>query len=355
MFVEYSYKEWKAAQGQVREEVASEMSGFSVDQQKASYVRQNLAEQHRWCRIYKPNKHHLHQRSIAKPSVAEENDFFCEQKGLAMGTFKVARSLFAILLGISCAPAMAAEVDAKDAKDEITTDRPDFVESSNVVGKGRWQIETSVAAERSHRDGVRERLLSTPTLLRVGLTDTLEFRLETDGRLQSQLRIDGAAPVTTNGYADTAIGIKWHALDALGGMPSIGVLAHLDLDSGSGPFRANGKGGSLRLVAEWELPGDMSLGVMPGLSTQHDEQGRRYTAGIFGIVLGKEFSQRWRGFAELSAPTIASSAHGGTVAALDIGTAWLLTPTAQLDTAISRGLNKHTADLAWTVGLSIKF
>jgi len=47
---------------------------------------------------------------------------------------------------------------ASAAEEAIATDRPDVVESSDVVGHGRFQIETSVACERDERDGVRTRL-----------------------------------------------------------------------------------------------------------------------------------------------------------------------------------------------------
>lgn len=49
--------------------------------------------------------------------------------------------------------AMAAGVHAQEQEDTIQTDRPDFVESSNVVGKGRFQIETSIAYERDSNSG----------------------------------------------------------------------------------------------------------------------------------------------------------------------------------------------------------
>lgn len=257
--------------------------------------------------------------------------------------------LIASLLAL---PLLAAAAE----KDEIVTDRPDFVESSNVVGAGRFQIETSLALERNKADGFKDRTYSSPTLLRFGITDTLELRVETDGRIHARSEnLTTGASTTQNGYADTALGVKWHAVDEAGLRPSIGVLAHIDFDSGSGPFRAQGKGGSLRLAAEWELPDEFSLGVMPGVAWQHDDDGRRYSSGIFGIVLGKSWTERWRTFIEYSAPQIARASHGGSVQTFDIGTAYLLTDTVQIDTALSRGLNHTTPDWSWTVGFSVKF
>jgi hypothetical protein len=250
---------------------------------------------------------------------------------------------------------LTSEVGAAQA-DQIITDRPDFVESSNVVGTGRFQVETSVALERSTRDGVRERLVSTPTLLRVGIGDCLELRVETDGRLASRSStLAGASTLRAEGYADTALGIKWHAFDADGAAPSVGVLAHVDFASGSAPFRAAGRGASLRLVAEWELPHALSLGVMPGLASQRGETGERYVGAIFGVVLGKAWSERLRSFVEVAAPQIAHGRDGGTQASIDVGLAWLLSKDVQIDTAIAHGLNRRSPDLNYTAGLSIKF
>lgn len=255
---------------------------------------------------------------------------------------------------LCCLPWQGAAWAAEE-KDQIVTDRPDFVESSDVVGKGRFQIETSFALERDQTGGARQRTYSTPTLLRVGVGDTLELRIETDGRMRVVTDVAGHGASTENGYADTALGVKWHALDARGALPSVGVLAHVDLDSGSGPFRAPGKGGSLRLAAEWDLPGDYALGVMPGLASQRNDAGARFSSGIFGIVLGRAWSERLRTFVEYSAPRIARAHDGGSLTTFDLGAAWLLSDAAQLDTALSRGLNRTTPDWSWSAGFSIKF
>src|SRR5690349_10760629 len=88
-----------------------------------------------------------------------------------------------VLAAIACvfygSSARAQEQD----QDSIEADRPDFVESSKVVGKGRLQLETSMLLERERSGEGRERTLSTPTLLRIGVSRELELRVETEGRM----------------------------------------------------------------------------------------------------------------------------------------------------------------------------
>lgn len=234
--------------------------------------------------------------------------------------------------------------------DAIVTDRPDFVESSNVVGNGRLQVESSVLVERDKLDGVRSRAYSMPTLLRYGVGDVLELRVETDGR-----SIDHAGEASNPaGYADTALGLKWHVRDEAQGLPSMALLLNADLPSGSRAWRGQGVRPTLRLTAEWELPAGMSLGMMPGVGLERTDAGERYGYGLFGVVLGKELTPTWRAFVEVAAPRIARAADGGTIATFDAGTAWLLSDRCQFDAMLSLGLNRRTPDAALTVGLSFK-
>ena len=230
----------------------------------------------------------------------------------------------------------------------MTTDRPDVVESSNVVGKGRFQIETSFASERDKVAGVKTTTRTTPTLLRYGLTDNTELRLETDGFIR-----DGR----DHGFADTAIGLKWHTHDGdeATGRPSVGWLFHADLDSGSQPFRGHGIRPSVRMVAEWELPNDWSVGVMPGVLRDTNDGGKHFIAGSLAVVLGKAWTHEFRTFVEVAGHQLTSAKNGGSVITYDVGMAYLITPTMQVDTAISLGANDRTPDRQWTVGLSIKF
>jgi hypothetical protein len=250
-----------------------------------------------------------------------------------------------------------ASVDfACAAENGIVTDRPDVVESSEVVGKGRFQIETSIAYERDRSSDSKSRTFTTPTLFRLGVTETVELRIETDGRVRQKSHAFGTSD-TTHGWADTALGFKWHMQDRDEGgeKPGIGLLVHADLDSGSRRFRGEGVRPSARIVFEWDLPNRWSLGVMPGVIRDKDDMGKPFAAGIFAVVLGKELNDRLRAFAEVAATQIARQRYGGTIATFNVGAAYLTSRYTQVDLATSFGLNGDSPDFAAIVGFSIKF
>ena len=251
--------------------------------------------------------------------------------------------LAALALALSsCALARAGD-------DAISTDRPDFVESSDVVGAGRFQVEAGVAADRSTRDGVTVRTLTTPTLFRLGVGDTTELRLETDGWTRE--RVAGAI---THGWSDLSLGIKWHMQDGKDATPGIAWLLHVDTATGSQAFRGDGLRPSLRAAIEWDLPDDFSLGVMPGVYLDR-VAGKRFAGGILAATLGKEWSPRWHSFVELAGQQLASKRHGGSVVTLDAGLAFAATPTLQFDVEASHGLTDAAPDLEAGAGVSIKF
>jgi hypothetical protein len=162
---------------------------------------------------------------------------------------------------------------------------------------------------------------------------------------------------TMAGYADTALGIKWHLADQQGegfGPPSLGVLLHADMPSGSRELRGHGVRPSLRLSAEWDLAGGYSLGVMPGVAVESDDDGRRYGYGILAATLGKELNERVRGYVELAAPQIARASHGATQASFDTGLTYLVNKDCQVDVSLVHGLNRRSPDLSLAFGLSLR-
>lgn len=244
------------------------------------------------------------------------------------------------------------------AEDEIQTDRPDFVESSNTVGTNRFQIETSVAYERDRNSDERIRILSTPTLLRLGVADNWELRFETDGILNQKIEDRNSSDTTRDsGVSDYSLGVKWHQNDGDDKTmsPSTAWLFHLDMPGGTDSFVTTKVRPSLRYVAEWEFANDFSFGVMPGLIYDVNDSGDRFWGGILGVVLGKSFSDKLRGFVEFGGQEIMRKKDGGSQLTFDIGLAYLVSNLVQLDIVYNGGLNQYTPDHTLGLGLSVKF
>jgi hypothetical protein len=263
------------------------------------------------------------------------------------------RPLFLAACGLILSIA-AANTRAGD-DDSIDPDRPGFAESSEVVGEGRVQLETSIQWERQRDDTEHSRTLSTPTLLRIGVNEALELRFETDGRTIIHASEPGSGEhSTTAGYADTSVGFKWRLADQKGNQPSLALLGEVMLPSGSGALRGKGARPALYVPAGWELDKGLSVEFMPGIGVDSDDDGRRYRFGFLALSLEKEISKQLHGFVELAAPQIARAAHGGTQAVIDGGFTWQVSNDAQLDVSLIHGLNKRTPDLSLAFGVSIR-
>lgn len=261
-------------------------------------------------------------------------------------------SLTALALCFAARPATAAD------KDVIITDRPDFVDSSLSVGKGRFQFEAGVLFERKSADGVHEKTYTTPTLLRYGFADDWEWRLESDWWSQVGIS-DSASGVTTTerGFADLSPGVKWHLHDSdkEAGTPGVAIIAHAALPSGARAFRGHRVRPALKTVMEWELPQNFAIGMIPGIAYDTNEAGQRFVKGTMGAVLSKQWTEKFRTLVEVFWPSIASTRNGGTVVNYKFAMAYLITNTVQIDIGTYRGWGKSSPDLAMTVGLSMKF
>ena len=251
-----------------------------------------------------------------------------------------------LLAGLLSLPAAHADDD-----DIINPDRPNVANSSQVVGAHRVQLETGLQWDRQRDAAAHVRTLTTPTLLRIGLADALELRVETAGRTIAHASdpATGTHAVSAD-WADAATGIKWHLIDDEGARPSVGLIAEVALPTGSKALRGTGFRPSLNVPAEWDLGHEWSLGVMPGVGRDSDAAGAHYTYGVFAASLGKAFSERLHGFAEVAAPQIGH----GTQALVDTGVAWLVNKDCQLDAMVVHGVNRQTPGLSLAFGVSVR-
>jgi hypothetical protein len=240
----------------------------------------------------------------------------------------------------------------------IDTDGPDFVESSEVVGKGRFQFEFDLLRERDHRNTVGERTSAGSLLLRYGVTKDVEARVETEPRVRMDSRTaDGRWQNVRAGSGDTALGLKWHSQDRVPsvGTPSVSWIFHLELPTGQAGIGGVGIRPSLRSVITWDLPHDLALGVMPGVRYDSTDDGTRFVSGIFGVVLNRRITDNWRLFVELSSPQIAGTRDGGVLLSFDVGGAYLITNDWQVGARAGFAANRNTPTSTILVELAGRF
>jgi hypothetical protein len=257
-----------------------------------------------------------------------------------MQTSTRAASLACLLAGVLSVPAAHADDDT------INPDRPNVANSSQVVGSHRMQLETGVQWDRQRDLDAHVHTLTTPTLLRIGVLDALEMRVETDGRTIEHASdpLTGMHTVSA-GWADLSAGLKWHVADQDGMRPSVGMIAEVALPTGSAALRGSGFRPAVELPVEWDLGHDWSLGVMPGVVRDSD-----VTYGVFAASVGKAFSERLHGFAEVAAPQIGH----GTQAIVDTGVSWLVNRDCQIDAMVVHGVNRQTPGLSLAFGVSVR-
>jgi hypothetical protein len=242
---------------------------------------------------------------------------------------------------------LLCELAPAHAEEPISTDRPDFANSSDTVGPGTWQLETGLAWERARADRIATTTWTMPLLLRIGTGARWELRIGTDGWQDTH-----GAGITTQGVADLDVGCKYHWLTQGPAGASLAWLVDATLPSGARAVRGHGVRPALLLAAEWDLPHGNGLAVMPGIVHDADDAGRRFDAGVLAASFGHAWSPRVHSFVEVAGQQFASRKHGGNVVTFDNGVSWLLDDDTQVDIAANFGLSNAAPDEALTVGWS---
>jgi hypothetical protein len=248
----------------------------------------------------------------------------------------IARSLAATLLAAgACAASFGEPAPA----------HVDFLASPAVVGLGRWQYDP-VSPLRPELHGSPERRLASrfaaldlpargqAMQLRAAATtaaaaDTIEQPLESANDRLRRLR----------GFTDVSLGAQWRVRGGdAGWLPHVAWLADVET-TGSPAFRDRNVRPSLRATAQWELPGQLSLGVMPGVYRDRGDGGKHYAAGVLAVTLGKSWTPRLQGFVELAGQCVSRAQPDASLLNVDTGVAFAASRTLHVDAVVSRSLS----------------
>ena len=256
------------------------------------------------------------------------------------------------------APKPSASANAPESKvPTFNPDRPGIADGSTLVGPQKFQIETGVQREQ-HKDGDNHtRLTYTPVLLRYGLDNRYEMRVETLGYQRARYSAPGTDTMTTDGYSPVSLGVKIHFQDAKPETHnlSLGTIIRAFAPSGSSDFRTHHVTSDVRLVADLNLSSLWSINPNIGVGVYEDGTGRQYTAFLLPVTINYNVTPQLTFFVEPALQT-PEQRSGGTSLIYDGGVTYIFGGNNQLDFGIGTGASGQTPPHPFVgVGYSHRF
>jgi hypothetical protein len=244
---------------------------------------------------------------------------------------------------------------AQGAADLINADRPGIADGSRTIGGARVQLETALQIERHRDDGLLSRDVFVPTLLRIGLSDRWELRVE--GNTASWMTVEPAdAPhATTSGFAPISAGVKYafydsHAEDR---RLSAGAIVRVFPPSGSGSFHASSASWDARLVADKDVASRWSVNPNIGIARYASASGGTFATALAALTLNYEPSATVNPFVDFGWQSASDIGAPGT-GILDAGVAWIVRRSVQLDVSVGDGIHGPAPRPFVAAGVSIR-
>ena len=255
-------------------------------------------------------------------------------------------------LALACALALLVVrgVAAAEGDDAIDPDRPDVSSGARTVGAGRVQLEADLLAERTRLAGEpTERRLSAEMLLRIGISQRLELRV--DG--EPIVRLRGADDATDVG--DFRIGAKWRFVDGGDGSPMLALLPSVKLPAAPTPIGTGKTDYAIVLAASFELPADFGLDANAGLgAVGQTRPGGYLLQALVSASLSRKLGAGLTGFGEVFYSS-REEWSGRDQVGVDAGIVWTVQPNIAIDAAVGTSLYGRVPDVFVRAGGSVRF
>lgn len=234
---------------------------------------------------------------------------------------------------IACRPASAQQAD----DDYINADRPGIADGSTTVGLNHFQIETAIQIEYRTPGAEHDRTIFPPTLLRYGIADKWEVRVEGNNYTWMNASDPVQGSTRASGFAPASIGLKYNFLDASGSrQPSLGAIVRIFPPSGSGDFRNRFTTGDFRLAADWNFAAKWSLNPNVGVAIYEDGSNRAYHTGLFATTLNFNPTKKLNFFVDTGIQS-QEEKKGKASVIIDAGGAYIIGRDIQLDLSMGTG------------------
>ena len=253
--------------------------------------------------------------------------------------------------------------DADDADEEpIETDRPDFTETSSSVGRGRLQVESGYLYVHDRSAGVTSDQHFLPeSLLRYGLSDKVELRLEWEGYLFSR-QSDHSKGLnwTEDGGTDLVVGFKTELTKQRKWIPEAAMITTLAVPTGrdvsmpgSPIFTSDQVDPVVNLCYSWKLSEKVVFGGSTGVWWTA-EGGDHFIRAHQSLMTDVSITDRLKVFCEWFAFSYSGSVDHRPEHYFQAGPMYLVTPNIQLDWHTGFGITEAADDLFTGVGFSFR-
>jgi Putative MetA-pathway of phenol degradation len=255
-----------------------------------------------------------------------------------------------LLLALATIPGRPAERigEIRDG-DTISTDRPDYTESTDVVPLGNLQLEGgTVWGVHQLAAGPLTSLASPSPLIRFGLSKRVELRWGSDGFV-SESQLTTANPDRHTGTSDMNAGLKIRLWQECRSIPSVAIIGAMSFPVGGQFFSSTGRDPLVKICWSKTLPRGFDIG---GNFNSRWIGSEAVTERAVSLTAGRKVAWGIRIYGEYYR---ISPIDGDEVAHAtgNAGITKLLGRQAQVDIEVGHTLNARTP--CWFVGLGFAF
>lgn len=251
--------------------------------------------------------------------------------------------------------ALPATTKARD----YCPDRPGLNTPPCTIDKGRLSVETALADWTLERDPATrtDTMLIGDTLLRYGVTDSLEARLDWTpyGHVRQRDRLTGAVS-RDSGVGDVVLSVRQNLARPAGDGLSIAFQPFVSVPVGSGGAGQGDWGAGLLAPISFELNDKLQLAATPEIDAAVDQDGSgRHPR--YGSVVGAEYqlSKSVSATAELSLFRDHDPTGHSTQSLAGFSLAWQPSDDFQFDAGTALGLNRDSPDAEFYLGVARRF
>jgi hypothetical protein len=236
--------------------------------------------------------------------------------------------------------------------DALDPDRPDVSSGTRTVGARRVQLETGVLLERTRLAGEpTERRIAAETLLRIGVTERLDLRVDAEP-IVALRGVEDAIDV-----GDFRVGAKWRFFEAseTTAWPRLALLPSVKLPTAPTPIGSGKADYALLLAASFELPADLALDATAGLAAIGQTRPSGYLLqALVSASLSRKLAPAVTGFGEIFYAS-REEWSGRDQVGVDAGVVWTVLPNLALDAAVGTSLYGRLPDVFVRAGGSVRF